>query len=75
MIELMSAALLFFYENSEDRKVYVKILTALLAFDAFVLHCPFTERWSSMGSELSHFSTNIGLAGGLIMLQGMRDEL
>ena len=28
-----------------------------------------------MGTELSHLSSNIGLAGGLWMLQGITDEL
>lgn len=75
LIELISAVFIYFYDDKEDRQIYVGILTALLLLDAFIVHCPFTERWSNMGKELSHFSTNVGLAGGLWMIQGIRDDM
>ena len=73
LIELISGIMFFICEEEDSRKLYVYILTLLLAFDTFVVHYPFTERWAHMGKELAHFSTNIGLAGGLWMLLGFRE--
>ena len=76
VIELLSAALLFIVEdNVELRGTLVTILTILLAFDALVVHWPFTEQWHNIGKELPHFSTNLGLIGGVWMMHGLRDNM
>ena len=43
LIELISAVMLYFYDDENERKLLAIVLTLLLIFDAFVVHCPITE--------------------------------
>ena len=74
LIEGLTTIFLFVSEDDIQRRInYALILCAILLFDSFAMHMPLSEQEISMASEYDHVWTNLGIAGGLLMLVGVRE--
>ena len=75
VVELFTAMLLFTTDAAkvDQRQSLVRVLACLLAFDALVMHFPFSEVDRNFGKEVDHVCTDLALIGGLYMLAGYRD--
>ena len=73
IFEAVGAAGFLFYEAPALRQTYVGILLTCLAYDALIIHMPFSELDRSFEREMYHFTSDVAIAGALLMSGGFRD--
>ena len=74
LTSLTLGALLFFFEDRDQRKNLAQYLILLCLFDVFVLHVPFVEDkgMNNYSREFKHMQLSLGVTCGLVMIMGMR---
>jgi hypothetical protein len=72
-IEIVAAASFLFFEESSHRFNYALFMLGCLAYDALLIHLPFSEDEKSFGREMTHFTADLALAGAVLMAVGFRD--
>jgi hypothetical protein len=72
-IEIVSAACFLFFDDARQKLNYAVFMLGCLAYDALLIHLPFTEEHRSFEREMTHFTADVALAGAVLMAVGFRD--
>ena len=73
IIQLIGAVGTLWYDEFSMRLIFISLLLSCIIYDSILIHEPFSEYSREKEREALHFGSNIALAGGLIMLAGIRD--
>ena len=73
-VEIVSASAFLFYDDASLKMKYGVFLLGCLAYDALLIHLPFTGDERTFGREMTHFTADVALAGAVFMAVGFRDQ-
>ena len=72
-IEIVAAGCFLLFDDANQKMNYAIFMLGCLAYDALLIHLPFTEEHRSFEREMTHFTADLALAGAVLMAVGFRD--